>query len=368
MKYRILVPALLFYLALALPAWAVCPEGSNWTSSWTDSFGQTTYSVTAPCVVYLGIPFTITANVHDVYYANTAVGWNWAITDNGTTLLANQDPLGITTDAGGNWQRSVQQTYSGIATDHNLTFSFTDFGKGLGFVRAAGSSVGGLTVDPFFITLTSSFTLSAADQGATTIPATVFNPTGGNPLSYRWLDAGTVVQDYQAVIGTGTVSIPLNLSALPPLSIGTHSYTVEVTDGTQTGSKKTDVTVTLPPPTISGSPAGAIVIGTAYNFTPTSAYASSFSISNKPAWASFNASTGALTGTPSNSDAGTYAGITITASNSAGSASLTPFSVVVSASGSGGQGGPTPVPVLNGWWLLPGMLAGLGLLARKKEK
>ncbi|MBJ6802491.1 putative Ig domain-containing protein [Geomonas propionica] len=362
MKYVIRVLALLFCLVFSLPAFAACPEGSNWTASWTDSFGQTTYSLTAPCVVYLGIPFTITANAHDASYPNTAVGWNWAITDNGTTLLSNQDPLGISTDATGDWQRSLQQTYTGIATDHNLTFSFTDFGRGLGFMRAAGSSVGGLTVDPFFITLTASLSLSAGQQGTTTIPATVFNPTGGNPLSYRWLEGGTVVQDYQAVAGTGTVSIPLNLAALPQLSIGTHTYTVEVTDGTQTGTKSTDVTVTLPLPTISGSPAGAITIGKAYSFTPTAAYASSFSISNKPAWATFNTSTGALTGTPTSSDAGTYSSIIITASNSAGSTSLAPFSVIVSASG------PTAVPVMNGWWLLYGMLAGLGIFARRNEK
>ncbi|WP_224957066.1 putative Ig domain-containing protein [Geomonas subterranea] len=364
MKNLVLVPALLFCLVFDLPAFATCPEGSNWTSSWTDSYGQTTYSITAPCVVYLGVPFTVTANVHDVYYANTAVGWNWAITDDGATLLSNQDPLGITTDASGNWQRSVQQTYSGVATNHNLSFSFTDFGKGLGFMRTAGSSVGGLVVDPYLITLTSSFTLSAAAQSATTIPATVYNP-GGAPLSYRWLEGGAVVQDYQPVAGTGTVNIPLNLAALPPLSIGTHTYTVEVTDGTQTGSKTTDVAVTLSPPSISGSPAGAVTAGTPYSFVPTARYASSFSIGNKPAWAMFNTSTGALTGTPTSSDAGTYSSITITAINSAGSASLAPFSVIVSPLG-GGQG--TPVPVMEGWWLLPALLAGVGIFLRRKGK
>jgi hypothetical protein len=27
-----------------------------------------------------------------------------------------------------------------------------------------------------------------------------------------------------------------------------------------------------------------------------------------------------------------------------------------------------PVPVMNGWWLLPGMLAGLGVFARRRKE
>ena len=30
--------------------------------------------------------------------------------------------------------------------------------------------------------------------------------------------------------------------------------------------------------------------------------------------------------------------------------------------------GGTPVPVMNGWWLLPGMLAGLGIFARRRKE
>jgi hypothetical protein len=35
---------------------------------------------------------------------------------------------------------------------------------------------------------------------------------------------------------------------------------------------------------------------------------------------------------------------------------------------SGGGGGPTAVPVMEGWWLLPGMLAGVGIFARRRKE
>src|SRR6185312_7805838 len=56
-----------------------------------------------------------------------------------------------------------------------------------------------------------------------------------------------------------------------------------------------------------------------------------FTITNKPSWATFSSTTGALTGTPATSDVGTDANITISVSDGTQSASLTAFSIVVSA-------------------------------------
>ncbi|TMN63495.1 hypothetical protein CWB85_21680, partial [Pseudoalteromonas sp. S1727] len=55
----------------------------------------------------------------------------------------------------------------------------------------------------------------------------------------------------------------------------------------------------------------------------------SFSIINKPSWASFNTSTGELSGTPDNSHVGSYAAITISVSDGTVSASLAPFTLAV---------------------------------------
>ena len=97
------------------------------------------------------------------------------------------------------------------------------------------------------------------------------------------------------------------------------------------GTGTTSPTVTV---SVSGTPATTVVAGQAYSFTPTvtvSSGTATFSIQNAPAWASFNTSTGALTGTPPLADVGTYSNITITASDGGTTASLQPFGITVSA-------------------------------------
>jgi hypothetical protein len=86
--------------------------------------------------------------------------------------------------------------------------------------------------------------------------------------------------------------------------------------------------------TLQGTPAASVVAGTAYSFTPTvtpTTPAVTFSIANPPTWANFDPSTGALTGTPTASDVGATANITITAANGTTSASLGPFTITVTA-------------------------------------
>ncbi len=97
-------------------------------------------------------------------------------------------------------------------------------------------------------------------------------------------------------------------------------------------------------PTISGSPATTATVGTAYSFQPTAADADSsdtlgFSIQNKPGWATFTASTGRLSGTPT--AAGSFSNIIISVSDGKASASLTAFAITVSS-------GSTPPPPSNG--------------------
>lgn len=91
--------------------------------------------------------------------------------------------------------------------------------------------------------------------------------------------------------------------------------------------------------TISGSPAPTVVAGSTYGFTPTvsgtQGYALNFSIQNKPDWASFNTTTGALTGTPSAANVGIYSNIVISASNGSASTALAAFGISVTQMGTG---------------------------------
>jgi hypothetical protein len=116
---------------------------------------------------------------------------------------------------------------------------------------------------------------------------------------------------------------------------------ISVTDGKQTASLpafRLSVAPSTPQntaPTISGTPATAVVAGNAYQFTPTATdpdgQVLTFSIGNRPAWAQFDAATGRLSGTPTSSHVGAYAGITISVSDGIATASLAAFSIAVSA-------------------------------------
>jgi hypothetical protein len=89
------------------------------------------------------------------------------------------------------------------------------------------------------------------------------------------------------------------------------------------------------PPTISGAPATSVAPGAAYSFTPSASDANGdplrFSISHKPAWASFDPATGKLSGTPSASNVGTYSNIVIAVTDGNPYVSLAPFSITVSS-------------------------------------
>ena len=88
-------------------------------------------------------------------------------------------------------------------------------------------------------------------------------------------------------------------------------------------------------PTISGSPAASVTAGQAYNFQPSASDPDgdtlSFSIQNKPTWATFNATTGRLSGTPSTSQTGIYGNIVIKVSDGQLSTSLAAFSITVTS-------------------------------------
>jgi len=123
-----------------------CEEHGKWTRTWTDDFNQTTYSLTAPCVVYLGVPYNIVATVTDSTWPNDIVGSLWNIKDNGV-VVAGGGFNWITTSKG-TWQRVVQRTYTGSAENHTVQFNFKDMGDGAGGHSWATGLIGTVTEDP----------------------------------------------------------------------------------------------------------------------------------------------------------------------------------------------------------------------------
>jgi hypothetical protein len=90
--------------------------------------------------------------------------------------------------------------------------------------------------------------------------------------------------------------------------------------------------------TLTGTPATSIAVGAKYSFQPAVSAAgegTSFTIQGQPSWAEFNATTGALSGTPTASDEGLSSKVTISAKDAANSASIGPFTIVVTAPANG---------------------------------
>jgi hypothetical protein len=86
-------------------------------------------------------------------------------------------------------------------------------------------------------------------------------------------------------------------------------------------------------PSISGIPLTSVLAGAGYAFTPSAADSDgiplTFTIQNKPTWATFNTSTGELSGTPAAGDVGSTTGIVISATDGTQSVSLPAFSIAV---------------------------------------
>ena len=119
----------------------------------------------------------------------------------------------------------------------------------------------------------------------------------------------------------------------------TPGIVISVTDGRATRSLPSfAITVSAPrntAPTITGTPATDVTVGQAYSFQPTASDADNdpltFSIQGKPAWALFNAVTGALAGVPAATDVGASSPIQIRVSDGTASSALAPFVITVVA-------------------------------------
>jgi hypothetical protein len=145
----------------------------------------------------------------------------------------------------------------------------------------------------------------------------------------RSADVGTYSD---IVISVSDRKTSVNLPAFSIQVQAAGSTSGSTTYGSATGSGST-ASVINTVPVISGTPTTSVMAGSAYSFQPTATDVDrdslSFSISNKPTWASFSSSTGRLSGTPATS--GRYGNIVISVSDGTASASLQTFSIQVQA-------------------------------------
>lgn len=102
------------------------------------------------------------------------------------------------------------------------------------------------------------------------------------------------------------------------------------------GSAPDDVEPGDPPPmTLSGTPVDTVAAGAEFRFRPQLGGAAAenvtFTVTNLPDWASFDAATGEMAGRPQESDVGSWNDVVISASDGERTASLDAFSVEVVA-------------------------------------
>lgn len=126
---------------------------------------------------------------------------------------------------------------------------------------------------------------------------------------------------------------------------GSTSSTNTNTTSTNTGTTSTNTSTTSTSttanvaPVIAGTPTKAINAGQAYSFAPSASDANgdtiAFSIQNKPSWASFDTTTGRLSGTPTAANVGTYSNVVISVSDATHTTSLAAFAINVTAISTG---------------------------------
>jgi hypothetical protein len=172
-------------------------------------------------------------------------------------------------------------------------------------------------------------TVGAAYSFTPSAAATGFSITGSLPPGLKFNTAN------------GTVS------GIPTTAGSYGNIVISASIGTQTVSLPPfAIKVAMPQmPTISGVPAPTVIVGKAYSFNPSATDAISFKISGTlPPGLTFNTVNGALSGGPTM--VGSYGNLVISATNSAGTVSLTAFSITVQQ----------PMPTISGVTLSAALL------------
>jgi len=186
-----------------------------------------------------------------------------------------------------------------------------------------------------------SATVMYGTHGVTAVSTTLNGDDyqGFDPLLLTFADGETskvvTVQtlDNSVAESTETFEIYLSTPSVDYTLGSTSVTTVSIIDNDTTQNQ---------PPVISGTPATSVTAGSAYSFTPSASDPDgdtlTFSASNLPTWLSINSQTGALSGTPADTDVGVVNNVQISVSDGTESASLAAFSITVDAAQTAAKG------------------------------
>jgi len=350
------------------------PDGDSLTFNATNvpawaTFNKSTGAMTGtPTEANVGMTAMITIEVSDSKAITQLPAFQIQVSSNSTT----PPPANVAPTIAGNpaTTATVGQTYTFApvgddANDDTLTFTIQNKPAWLTFTPSTGrvtgtpataniGSTGSIVIVVSDGQATSQLQFTITVQAATTTPPAnrpptitgtpatsvtagnsyAFSPVGSDP------DGNTLTYSIQNQPSWASFSTTTGrLSGRPTTAnVGTSgSIRISVSDGTASVSLASFTIQVIAPanraPTISGTPPLSINALTAYSFQPSASdpdgNALTFSIQNRPAWATFSTSTGRLSGTPALTDVATFSNIIISVSDGTASVSLPAFSLAV---------------------------------------
>ncbi len=242
----------------------------------------------------------------------------------------------VTASPGGVSKAATASPFIFTGLNNGTAYSFTVTATNVAGTSAASATSNAVTPvaanQAPEITQGAATSVNMSEDGTPTAFALTLNATDADNDPLSW-SIGSAASNGTASVSAGVVSYTPEANYH-----GSDSFAVEVSDGTTSDSIIVNVLIAAvnDTPTISGTPATSLDQDTTYSFVPTASDIDAgdtltFSISNKPDWASFDTATGALTGTPAGSDTGTTSGIVISVSDGTTSTSLAAFDLEVIA-------------------------------------
>jgi len=177
--------------------------------------------------------------------------------------------------------------------------------------------------------------VTMSEDGEPTAFSLTLSATDVNVDTLTWAVNGGASNGVAYTSGTGNSKV---ITYTPNDNFfGSDSFTVQVSDGALSDTILVSVNVTSVNdiPVITGTPVTTVAEGSSYSFAPSTSDVEStsftYSITNKPSWATFSTTTGALTGTPVNDDVGSTSNIIISVSDGVDNVELPSFAIAVTS-------------------------------------
>ncbi|WP_434950134.1 Ig-like domain-containing protein [Shewanella sp. HL-SH4] len=290
-----------------------------------------------------GIAYTFTVTATNSAGVGAASSASGAITPKAAQTITFSNP--------GAQNFGTTPTLSATATS-SLTPTFSSTTTGVCTVTSVGNlsfiSAGTCTINAneagngsylAAAQVSQSFSVNAAVAGAPTIgTATAGDAQASVSFTAPTSTGGAAITGY--IVTSSPGGLTANGAASPLTVTGltngiAYTFAVQTINSVGAGNTSVASNSVIPngAPVITGTPILTIDQDTQYSFTPnavdTATDTLTFSIVNKPLWATFNTSTGTLSGTPSIQDVGVTNGIVISVSDGTLSASLTAFNLTV---------------------------------------